>query len=316
APAPPAVAYKVAPQARLSSPSELERRKAELREADQALAAKEKWEPKTELSEGIAVGRLAQRSAQTATAADEAAPMANRAAAKAAAPRLLAYQVALVLEVKEFDTAKQSLQKAVEEAGGYVAQGSSAEAPDQPRRADLVVRVPVEKLSGVLEKFRALGRVTSEQLTTEEVTEQVVDLEARLRNARTTEERLVAVLKERTGKVRDILEVEREIARTREEIERMDAQRENLLRRVEMATVELTLVEEFKAQLQPAPVGTGTRLRNAFVEGYENFAATILGFVFFFARNGLNLVFWSLLVWLSARLVWRLALRRLRPLTE
>ncbi len=155
--------------------------------------------------------------------------------------------------------------------------------------------------------------MTSEQLTTDEVTEQAVDLDARLRNARATEERLVAVLKERTGKVRDILEVEREIARTREEIERMDAERENLMRRVEMATIELTLVEEFKAQLQPAPVGTGTKLRNAFVEGYENFAATILGFVFFFARNGLSLLFWGGLMWLSGRLAWRLAMRRLRP---
>lgn len=323
APAPPAATYKTAPEGRPSSASELVRLKEVSKEAEQELAAKEKWEPKAEVSEGIAAGRLAppsaglaQRSAQMAVA-DEAAPMANRAAAaKAAAPRLIAYHVALVLEVKEFDAAKQKLQSVVEESGGYVAQASSAEAPDQPRRADLVVRVPVEKLSSVLEKFRALGRVTSEQLTTDEVTEQAVDLEARLRNARATEDRLVAVLKERTGKVRDILEVEREIARTREEIERMDAQRENLMRRVEMATIELTLLEEFKAQLQPAPVGTGTRLRNAFVEGYENFAATILSFVFFFARHGLNLLFWSGLLWLSGRLAWRLAMRRLRPLTE
>ena len=176
------------------------------------------------------------------------------------------------------------------------------------------MRVPVEKLPAVLEQIRGLGRVVHEQLSSEEVTAQVVDLEARLRNSRATEERLIRVLQERTGKVGDILQVEREIARTREEMERMEAQRKNLLARVELATVAVTLVEEFQAELAPAPVGTGTRLRNAFVEGYENFVGLLLGFVFFFARNGLVLAFWVFLFWLGWRIIrrplWRLVSSR------
>lgn len=252
--------------------------------------------------------------------ADEAAPLeagaaANRAAAKSAvAPRMIAYWVTMTVEVKEFAPAKEKLLKAVEQAGGYVAQASAAETPNQPQRADLTVRVPVEKLPAVLEQARGLGRVVHEQLSSEEVTAQVVDLEARLRNSRATEERLISVLRERTGKVADILQVEREIARTREEIERMEAQRKNLVARVELATVAVTLVEEFQAELAPAPVGTATRLRNAFVEGYDNLVGLLLGFVFFFARNGLVLAFWFLLLWAGWRLVrrpvWRLVSSR------
>jgi hypothetical protein len=152
---------------------------------------------------------------------------------------------------------------------------------------------------------RGLGRVLNEQLSTDEVTEQVVDLEARIRNARATEQRLIAVLNERTGKVRDILEVEREIARTRQEIERMEAQRQNLMHRVELATVQVSLIEEYKAPLAPAPVGTATRLRNAFVAGWGDFAGMFIGLAFFFARNGLTLLFWSVILWL----LWR----RLKP---
>jgi len=247
--------------------------------------------------------------------ADEAAPLgvgaaANRAVAKSAlAPRMIAYWVTMTVEVKEFAPAKEKLLKTVEEAGGYVAQASAAETPNQPQRADLVVRVPVEKLPAVLEQVRGLGRVVHEQLSSEEVTAQVVDLEARLRNSRATEARLISVLRERTGKVADILQVEREIARTREEIERMEAQRKNLVARVELATVSVTLVEEFQAELAPAPVGTTTRLRNAFVEGYDNLVGLLLGFVFFFARNGLVLAFWFLLLWAGWRLVRRPVLR-------
>lgn len=250
--------------------------------------------------------------------ADEAAPLgaaANRAVAKSAvAPRMIAYWVTMTVEVKEFAPAKEKLLKAVEEAGGYVAQASAAETPNQPQRADLTVRVPVEKLQAVLEQVRGLGRVVHEQLASEEVTAQVVDLEARLRNSRATEARLISVLRERTGKVADILQVEREIARTREEIERMEAQRKNLVARVELATVAVTLVEEFQAELAPAPVGTATRLRNSFVEGYDNLVGLLLGFVFFFARNGLVLAFWFLLLWVGWRLVrrplWRLVSSR------
>ncbi len=223
--------------------------------------------------------------------------------------RLVAYNVALAIEVKEFGPAKEKLLQAVEKSGGYVGEASTAETPGQPQRADYTLRVPAEKLPALLAELRALGRVQNEQLSTDEVTEQVVDLEARLRNARSTEQRLIAVLNERAGKVKDILEVEREIARTREEIERMDAQRVNLMNRVQLATVQVALLEEFKAQLQPTPIGTWTRLNNAFVDGYEDFVGMFVDLALFFARRGLSLLFWFVIFYLLWRRAKRLILR-------
>ena len=228
----------------------------------------------------------------------------------ATAGRLIAYQVSMVIEIKDFDPGKQKLLQIVDQAGGYVAQASTAETPNQPRSASLTVRVPADKLSTVLQQIRSLGRVRQDQLSTEEVTEQVVDLEARLKNARNTEQRLIDVLNNRTGKVGDILQVEQEISRTRENIERMEAQRQNLMKRVEMATVNITLAEEFKAQLETTPIGTGTRLWNTLVDGYDSFVGTILGVVFFFARYGLNLIFWGGVCWMG----WRLARPRVKRL--
>lgn len=307
-------------------------------EADrQALArSREKFEEKEDAvangevagALGGVAGSVSEFKVEPGRAADEAAPVgtpaANRALAmkssaapaaeQTAAPRLIAYWVTMTVEVQEFEAAKAKALQTVEGAGGYVAEASSSETPNQPRRSDLTVRVPAAKLGAVLEALRGLGRVVHEQLSSEEVTAQVVDLEARLRNARATEDRLIRVLDERTGKVKDILEVEREISSTREEIERLEAQRQNLRQRVEFSTVRMTLVEEFKAQLAPAPVGTPTRLRNAFIEGYENFAGLLLGFVFFFARYGLTLLFWLGCLCLGWRLVrrplWRLVSTR------
>ena len=226
--------------------------------------------------------------------------------------RLISYQVSMTLEVKEFDQAKSRLREIMDAEGGYMAQANFVETPNQPKRASLVLRVPAVKLATILNQVRELGRVREEHLNSEEVTEQVVDLEARLKNARSTEQRLIDVLNNRTGKVGDILQVEQEIARTREQIERMEAQRQNLMKRVEMANVTLTLMEEFKAELQPAPVGTLRQLRNATVDGWENFSGSILGIVFFLARYGLTLVLWGGLCWGT----WRLARGPLKRLVH
>ncbi len=272
--------------------------------------------PKSESAEGRLEGdykdEVVAKSAPAAAApaargvAGGAGLMAAQKRANAEeARRLIAYYVTLTVEVKEFTPARDKALRAVEKAGGYVSEAASAETPGQPRQASLTLRVPADKLPGVLAELRALGRVLNEQLSTDEVTEQVVDLEARLRNSRATEQRLIAVLNERTGKVRDILEVEREIARTRQEIERMEAQRVNLMHRVELATIQVSLIEEYKAPLAPAPVGTVIKLRNAFVAGYEDFTGMFIGLAFFFARNGLNLLFWFVILYL----IWR----RLKP---
>jgi hypothetical protein len=267
----------------------------------------------------IAVEKASQIASQRATMVmDEGMPASGSEEAKAPSlpgttGRFITYQVTLTLEVKEFEAAKQQVTRIVEQMGGYVAQASSYETPNQPRRANLTLRVPATQLSSMLEQVRRLGRVTQEQLTSEEVTEQVVDLEARLRNARATEQRLIAVLNNRTGKVSDILQVEREIARTRENIERMEAQRQNLLRRVELATVTVTLTEELKAQLERAPFAAAARLRNAFSDGYRNFVDSALGLVIFLVRYGPALLFWAVLGWLTWRGGRRLYRRRAKP---
>jgi hypothetical protein len=245
--------------------------------------------------------------------AGEEAPADRAPGIPATAGRFITYQVTMTVEVKEFDSAKDRLRQIMDAEGGYTAQANFVETPDQPRRANLVLRVPAAKLATILNQIRALGRVKEEHLNSEEVTEQVVDLEARLHNARATEQRLIDVLNNRTGKVLDILQVEREIARTRQEIERMEAQRQNLLRRVELATVTLTLAEELKAQLERAPFAAAARLRNAFVDGYRNFVDSALGLTVFLVSYGPTLLFWGALAWLAWRGGRRLFRRMSKP---
>ncbi len=139
----------------------------------------------------------------------------------------------------------------------------------------------------------------------EEVTQQYVDLVARLKNARVTEQRLAQILAQRTGKVADVLEVEREIARVRGEIERMDAQRKTLENQVAFASVRFELREEYQAQLNVTPPSTATRLRNAAVEGYKSATENAIGLAEFLLNAGPTLLLWGLIFYWPARLLWR-----------
>jgi hypothetical protein len=96
-------------------------------------------------------------------------------------------------------------------------------------------------------EIKGLGRLENESQSGEDVTRQHTDLAARLKTARETEERFRAILQQRTGKVADILEVERSIARVRGEIESMEAEQKALEHRVDFGSVEIPLSEEYKA---------------------------------------------------------------------
>jgi len=92
----------------------------------------------------------------------------------------------------------------------------------------------------------------------------------------------------------------------------MEAQRQNLLRRVELATVTVTLTEEPKAQSERAPFATAARLGNAFIDGYRNFVDSALGLTVFLVSYGPTLLFWGALGWL----VWRGGRRLFRRMAK
>jgi hypothetical protein len=141
----------------------------------------------------------------------------------------------------------------------------------------------LNSLTRLLADLRTIGRVENESQAGEEVT-QHADLVARLKNSRDTEKCFRTILEERTGNVVEVLQVEEGIARVRGDIERMEAEQKALEHRVDFATVDLQLTEEFKAQLNPPAASVSTRIHNTFVAGYRNASETVIGIVLFFAE--------------------------------
>ena len=115
----------------------------------------------------------------------------------------------------------------------------------------------------------------------EEVSAQYVDLQARTRSARATEQRLIELLGTRTGKLEDVLDAERELARIRAEIESMQGQSAVLVHQVNYATVQVELSEEYREQLRSSSTSTGTRVWNSAVDGFKNLEDGVISVLVF-----------------------------------
>jgi hypothetical protein len=218
---------------------------------------------------------------------------------------MIARTISLSLIAKDFDSSRASLDAIVARHNGYSANLTVNTPQGAARTLQASLRIPAPQLPAALAEIKALGRAEAENQNGEEVTQQHADLVARLKNSRETEQRLQAILTQRTGKISDVLEVEQEIARVRGEIEQMEAEQKNLEHRVDFATIDLKLSEEYKAKLDSPAPAISTLIHNAAVNGYRNVASTLLAIVLFFAEYGPVLIFWLFLFSIPAWLVWR-----------
>jgi hypothetical protein len=111
---------------------------------------------------------------------------------------------------------------------------------DRQRSLSFEIRVPQDKLDVTLEALTAMGTVRDRTISTEDVSTQLVDIQARLSNARKSEAALQEIMT-RTGAIADVLQVSRELSTVRESIEQMSAQQKNLQTQVSYSTISLNL---------------------------------------------------------------------------
>jgi hypothetical protein len=227
-----------------------------------------------------------------------------------AAP-MIARTVDLNIMVRDFPAARAALDAIVARHHGYSAHLSATNTDNTPRILQNSLRIPSPELASAVAEIKSLGRVIGESQTGEEVTQQHADLAARLQNSRETELRLRDILAQRTGKIEDVLQVEEEIARVRGEIEGMESDQKTLEHRVDFASVDLDLNEEYKEQFGTPSTSVSTRIGNGFVTGLRNAASMLLGIVLFIEEAGPVVLIWLLTLGVPALLVWR-RYRRIR----
>ncbi|MBA0083601.1 MAG: DUF4349 domain-containing protein [Acidobacteria bacterium Pan2503] len=135
----------------------------------------------------------------------------------------IARTVSLSVVVKDFEAGRASPYAVLARHNGYTASLNVSTPLGAARTLEASRRTPAPQLEAAPHELKSLGRVEGESQNGEEVTAQHSDLVAHIKNDRETERRLQDILRTRTGKVKDVLDVEQEIARVRGEIEQMEA---------------------------------------------------------------------------------------------
>jgi hypothetical protein len=197
-------------------------------------------EEETERREKTEAHRVIVSGSLIPTAEEVSAPPTNAALAN----RKLIRNATVELEIVSFDAAVQKITAFANEERGYVATTNSDKQANGKLRGEVVVKVLPENLDRFLQKVRGLGELKNQTLGTEDVTKAYLDTDARLKNAHVMEERLIDMLKTKTGKVSDLLQVEKELGRVREEIEKMQGELKYWDSQVQFATVTISLAEK------------------------------------------------------------------------
>ena len=159
------------------------------------------------------------------------------------------------LVVNSMDDTLGKASDIVEQQQGDVL-GLQDEKPENGSRqtASMQIRVPQEKLEPTLDALAKLGSVQRRKIGAEDVTNQLVDIQARLRNLRQTEVSLLQIMK-RSGSVGDVLKVAKELSDVRQSIEQIDAQFKNLANRVAYSTIALRLEAATSTTTAQPPLG-------------------------------------------------------------
>jgi hypothetical protein len=193
---------------------------------------------------GAEVQRTIVTGSNIPTAAEEAAQAQVHEPAPALANRKLIRNATVELEIVSFDAAVPKITAFASEEHGYIATTDSEKQANGKLRGQVVVKVLPENLDRFLQKIRSLGELKNQTLGTEDVTKAYFDTDARLKNAHVMEQRLIDMLKTKTGKVSDLLQVEKELGRVREEIEKMQGELKYWDSQVQFATVTISLAEK------------------------------------------------------------------------
>ncbi|MEK6282739.1 MAG: DUF4349 domain-containing protein [Acidobacteriota bacterium] len=217
----------------------------------------------------------------------------------------------LILEVAAPTEAQRNITSIAEALGGFVVTSESkrrqnSDAATQDLEVNLVIRVPAAQFSAALEQIRGAGsRVIEEKTTGQDVTEEFIDLEARIKTQKALELQFLEIMKQ-ANKVVDALEVQRQIAEVRTEIEKLEGRKRFLENRASLSTISVSLQTPTAIVVNTS--GFGRNIREAVAESVGVASEIVL----FLIRFVIVMIPIFILVLLPGWFLGRYALRRAR----
>jgi hypothetical protein len=264
-------------------------------------------------SDAAPTGEVAKVSARQLQGYSRADGAPNAPAPSPATPtQKLIRSAQLRIEVMDVERAVRLVDTAARAREAITAGARLVQASDGQNPAELTLRVPAHRFDDLLADLRRLGVVRDEAVTTDDVTKAYNDLETRLGVKEQMVVRLKALLATHTAKLSDVLEVERELARTVAELEQMKGERRFYDQQVAMASISVTLFQP--ATIVRPRVGAQAKLAfNRSIEVLQDSAGLMVSFVAFLLPW---VVLAAMIMWLLARFGVRWPIRSERHILQ
>lgn len=217
----------------------------------------------------------------------------------------------LTLETESPTEGLRKITSAAESHGGFVVtsefkQNPAAAGAKPSQSVTVVARVPASQFASALEQIRSAGdRVVSEKVSGQDVSEEYLDIEARLRNKKALEDQFLDIMKQ-AHKVEDALDVQTQLADVRTEIERLEGRRRFLENQAALSTITTTL-QMPQPMVATTTSGFGTTIKHAFGDAVDTAASIIL----FVIQTVIVLVPIAVFFGLPGWFLWRVLRRRI-----
>jgi hypothetical protein len=225
------------------------------------------------------------------------------------APDRISRNAELVARSSSYDNSVQQLHLTVTAHHGYLDKLLTESRSGVGRILAATVAVPSNDFDATLVDLKKLGHVDAISEAGEDTAIKVASAARHLAAAQSSLARLQRLQRESKGELRDAVALEKEISQADDAVTEAERQHDELVSKVDLSYVELTLMEEYRAPLETHFSEAAFHLRNALVEGFGAIfysLSVFLGIVFEF---GLPILFWVAILFWPSRLAWR----RFRP---
>jgi hypothetical protein len=157
--------------------------------------------------------------------------------------RMIIKTGSLSVEVDKYDEAENKVSETVKKYSGYIANSNSSQNSSGNKSGTITVKVPADKFDALVSDIGKIGKVMNQSIQANDITEEYVDLEARVKTQKELEQRLIKLLEEKSARLSDVIEVEEKLASVRQKIESFEGRMKLLKSQSDLSTLTISIYE-------------------------------------------------------------------------
>jgi hypothetical protein len=201
--------------------------------------------------------------------------------------QMVIYQADIQMRVKKFDQTVRSLEEKVLKYGGYITESNVSKEGNEQVSGSIKIRIPQKNFQAFLHDAESqAAEVLQRNITGQDVTEEYVDLESRLKSKKIVEERLITFMKGAV-KTEDLLKISADLAVVQEEIEAIEGKMKFLENQTSLSTVNITLYENkvIVPEIDSDKLNTWEKTKKQFMKSVNMLLVGLSGLVVFLVGN-------------------------------